>query len=187
MFSLAYYGMLRASEFTSHQHTIKACDIHVGHNKDKIMLVLYSSKTHGAESGPQKIKISAAATKSKIRSQKFFCPFKLVIHFMKLRGSYLSTKEAFFVFRDRNPVQASQFRTVLRSLLTRINLDGTLYDIHSFRSGRTSDLEKFGYSIDQIKAMGRWKSNAVYRYLKNWGIQFKWEFTNAYLATSTSL
>ena len=39
-------------------------------------------------------------------------------------------------------------------------------EVHSFRGGRTSDLANMGYSIDQIKALGRWKFNAVYRYLK---------------------
>ena len=59
IFCLAYYGMLRVGEMTLSPHTVKAGDIHVGHNKDKIQIVLYTSKTHGKESGPQKIKISA--------------------------------------------------------------------------------------------------------------------------------
>ena len=63
MFCLGYYGMLRVGELTLGPHTLKACNIHVGNNKDKILLVLYSSKTHGRESGPQKIKISAAPTR----------------------------------------------------------------------------------------------------------------------------
>ena len=59
MFCLAYYGMMRVGELTLGPHTVKAGNIHVGHNKDKILVVLYTSKTHGEESGPQKIKISA--------------------------------------------------------------------------------------------------------------------------------
>ena len=54
MFCLAYYGMLRVGELTKGPHTVRAKDIHVGNNKDKIMIVLYSSKTHGKESRPQK-------------------------------------------------------------------------------------------------------------------------------------
>ena len=63
MFGLAYYGMLRVGEITDSPHTIKAGDIHVGHNKDKLMLVLYTSNTHGTDSDPQKIKISAVPGK----------------------------------------------------------------------------------------------------------------------------
>ena len=76
-------------------------------------------------------------------------------------------KKNFSFSLDRSPVTPQHLRSLLRKVLERMNLDGNLYDVHSFRIGRTCDLEKFGYTIDQIKAMGRWKSNAVYRYLKN--------------------
>ena len=56
IFCLAYYGMLRVGELAFSNHCIKACNIHVGSNKDKILVVLYSSKTHGKESRPQKVK-----------------------------------------------------------------------------------------------------------------------------------
>ena len=59
MLAIGYYGLLRIGELTLSQHTIKAKDIHVGQNKDKIMIVLYSSKTHDEGSIPQKIKISS--------------------------------------------------------------------------------------------------------------------------------
>ena len=172
MFCLAYYGMMRVGELTLGSHTMKACNIHVGNNKDKIQIVLYTSKTHGQESRPQKIKISAVegvcnGTKGTSNKQKFLCPFQAVISFMKIRGSYLEYSEQFFVFADKSPVKPHHFRTTLRSLLDNLNLDSSLYDVHSFRSGRTCDLAKFGYSIEAIKAMGRWKSNAVYRYLKD--------------------
>ena len=165
MFSLAYYGMLRVGEITESPHDIRACNIHVGNNKDKILMVLYSSKTHGSESGPQKIKISVSDT---VKARKgIFCPFHLVARYMSMRGPYSEVEEKFFVYTDNRPVQAYQLRNVLRQLLDSLGLDSALYDVHSFRIGRTCDLEKFGYSVDQIKSMGRWKSNAVYRYLKN--------------------
>ena len=166
MFCLAYYGMLRVGELTSGPHTAKACNIHVGIKLDKIMVVLYTSKTHGKESVPQKIKISAINNKKK--DVRFFCPVKAVINYMDIRGrEYTDELEQFFVFKDKSEVKPHHFKCTLRQLLTRINLDSSLYDVHSFRSGRTCDLERFGYSVDQIKSMGRWRSNAVYRYLKN--------------------
>ena len=128
------------------------------------MVVLYTSKTRGMESRPQRIRISAVQT---VKDQKLFCPFKTVIKFMNTRGNYHLSKEPFFVFTDRSPVKPYHFRQMLRQLLDRLGLESNLYDVHSFRIGRTCDLAKFGYSIEQIKAMDRWKSNAVYRYLKN--------------------
>ena len=46
IFCLAYYGLMRVGELIQRDHPVKACDIHIGMNKDKIMLVLYTSKTH---------------------------------------------------------------------------------------------------------------------------------------------
>ena len=168
MFILSYYGMLRVSEITESQHTLKACNVHVGNNKDKILLVLYSSKTHGDESGPQKIKISAVGTPDRRLSNSNFCPFTMVVDYMKMRGPYQTATDPFFFYSDNTVVKPTQFRNTLRTILDNLNLDSSLYDVHRFRSGRTCDLAKFGYSIEQIKAMGRWKSNAVYKYLKNW-------------------
>ena len=165
IFCLAYYGMLRVGELALSDHNIKACNIHIGSNKDKILIVLYSSKTHGKESRPQKVKISALPSVGP--DKKLICPFKTVTKYMKCRGSYLNETEQFFVYADRSPVQPEHIRKTLRTFLESLSLDSSLYDVHSFRIGRTSDLEKFGYSIDSIKSMGRWKSNAVYRYLKN--------------------
>ena len=55
---------------------------------------------------------------------------------------------------------------VLKRAIKAIGLDPNLYSIHSMRLGRGTDLEKQGISIPLIKKIGRWKSNAVYKYLK---------------------
>ena len=142
MFSLAYYRMMRVGEITDSPHTLKACNITVAHNKEKILVVLYTSKTHDKESGPQKIKISGLPTSDNRKG--LFCPFKLVLAYMHMRGGYSSETEHFFTYADRSPAKANQFRDFLRLLLDKINLDSCLYDVHSFRIGRTSDLAKFG-------------------------------------------
>ena len=54
LFCLTYYGMLRVGEVSLSTHTLKAANIHVGHNKDKLMVTMYTSKTHGKEPGPRK-------------------------------------------------------------------------------------------------------------------------------------
>ena len=41
-----------------------------------------------------------------------------------------------------------------------------LYSVHSVRMGRACDLLKLGLSVESIKKIGRWRSNAVFRYLK---------------------
>ena len=44
LFCLAYYGLMRIGELAQGPHSLKACNIHTGMNKNKILIVLYSSK-----------------------------------------------------------------------------------------------------------------------------------------------
>ena len=84
LFSLAYYGLFRVGELTLSDHSIKAKNVHCGENKYKIKVYLYSSKTHGPESYPQKVKIMARDSYhntqcgSRRRSHLNFCPFQLL-------------------------------------------------------------------------------------------------------------
>ena len=167
-FCLSYYGMMRVGELSDSQHSLKAGDVHVNDNQDGLLVVLYISKTHGEESKPQKIRISAVEDPTEAaRHHRFFCPVKAVLQFMITRGNFVHDDEPFFRLSDGSPLKGDQVRVFIRTILQRLGLDGALYDVHSFRIGRTKDLWKYGYSIEEIKAMGRWKSNAVHRYLRD--------------------
>ena len=63
-------------------------------------------------------------------------------------------------------MKPDHLRRVLRICLLNIGLDPTLYDMHSTRAERALDLLKASFSIAEVKIFGRWKSSAVYRYLK---------------------
>ena len=129
--------------------------------------MLYSSKTHDLGARPQKVKISGFREATHFSKNLFFCPFKLTRQFMKMRGSYLNDAEPFFLFRDRSPVKPIHMQNTLRKKLKSLNIDATLYRTNSLRTGRTSDLIKYGYTIEQVKLVGRWKSNIVYKYIRN--------------------
>ena len=91
--SVGYYGLFRVGELAADlksvsNHAIKAKDVHLGKNKDKILFILHSSKTHDKESLPQKVKISANPTgrqKSSKLSKSHFCPFRIFCDYMVLR------------------------------------------------------------------------------------------------------
>ena len=167
MFTLAYYGLLRIGELTESPHVVKAKDVYVGTMKNKIMLVLYSSKTHNKRSSPQTIKIDALDNyKMEVGSEKSFCPFYICQTYSQMRNGYLTDDEQYFVFRDHSPVKPYHVRKVLKKILRNIGLNPKLYGTHSFRIGRATDLLINKESVDHIKQLGRWKSNAVYKYLK---------------------
>ena len=58
IFALMYYGLMRIGEVVQGSHTLKAKDMHISQNKNKMLIVLYSSKTHSKANLPQKIKIT---------------------------------------------------------------------------------------------------------------------------------
>ena len=167
LFALAYYGMFRVGELTESQHTVKAKNIHVGVNKSKILIILYSSKTHGRDAIPQRVKITAEDGSNNPKNKRNFCPFTLVQNYYKLRGGYDSDEENFYVFRDKSPVKPVDMRSVLRLMLSKLNLQDSLYDCHSCRIGRTTDLARWNYPISKLKTMGRWTSNIVYKYIRD--------------------
>ena len=57
----AYFGLLRLGELTADPHAILAKNVHLGENKNKILFILESSKTHGKDKKPQLVKISSRA------------------------------------------------------------------------------------------------------------------------------
>ena len=175
LFSLVYYGLMRVGELTLSPHTLKAKDMHIGSNKDKVLMILHSSKTHGKESAPQQIKITANAINESINeplkrfndSRGIFCPFELIRQFTNYRGSYMNDQEPFFVFQGHTPVRPENMRKTLKKILSRLGLQSHLYNCHSFHSGRSCNLFKYGFSVDEIRCIGRWRSKAVYKYLKD--------------------
>ena len=167
MFALGYYGLMRIGELTWSPHVMKACNVYTASNKEKILIILYTSKTHGQESYPQQIKITSNAEERTGKyKQRHFRLFKLMQRFRVMRGeTYESPTEPFFIFRDGTPVTAAHARAVLKTAITALDLDCSLYNTHSLRIGRSCDLIKYGYHIEEVKRMGRWRSSCIYKYI----------------------
>ena len=106
-FLLLYYGLFRIGELAWSQHAVRAKDVHIANNKDKMLFVLYTSKTHGLESKPQKIKISSVQSMNKLNSgniKRFFCPFASSREYLAVRGNSLTEQDPFFILSDNSPV-----------------------------------------------------------------------------------
>ena len=156
--------MFRIGELVQGPHIMLARNVHLALNKKKLLVILYHSKTHGIDKIPQKIKITGDANYH--NDFKCFCPFQLTATYLNCRGQYLEDDEQFFIFRDGAPVKPNHVKTTLRNCLTNLNLNSANYGCRSLRIGRATDLQKLGYQLQEICDAGRWKSNAVYRYLK---------------------
>ena len=118
-------------------------------------------------SKPQIIKIQGMSyDRDKSSHGQNLCPFELLNRYLSVRTPFNNDYEQFFIFRDRSPVTPWHFRKLLKTLLVKNNLDYRLYCMHGFRTGMASDLLDAGVSVETIRKLGRWKSNAVYTYLR---------------------
>ena len=102
-----------------------------------------------------------------VNGSKLVCPYQLLHPYLEVRVPYIDNNESFFVFRDRIPVKAVQFRKILKAAVADCGLDCSLYDTHSLCTGHSIDLCRLGIKLRMICNLGRWHSNAVFSYLKN--------------------
>ena len=112
LFSTTYYSLFRVGEVTSGSHPIKVVDVHVGQNKQKILFILRTSKTHNKGDKPQKVKISSSKSIHWHLSHSFLCPYACLRDYIKLRPKFITPDEPFFVFRDSRPVSPQNMRNV---------------------------------------------------------------------------
>ena len=112
LYATAYYRLFRMSELISGDHPVQVRDVHIADNKNKLMFVLHTSKTHWTDQKPQVVKISATpatlpkyqmhSTRSTATSD--YCPYELLRNFLAVRSGFTSHTEPFFVFKDKGPV-----------------------------------------------------------------------------------
>ena len=94
----------------------KVANVHIAVNKEKLLVVVYTSKTHSIARKPQKIKITSnKREKTGKYAHRYFCPFKILWHFVSVRGDYKSIHDPFFVFQDNLPVTAEHIRPFVKT------------------------------------------------------------------------
>ena len=95
-----------------------------------------------------------------------YCPYQLLRDYIDIRPKFKNPNEPFFVFSDHSPVSPVQMRNTLKMIIALSGFDESLYNCASFRIGRASDMLKMGISVETIKKIGHWRSNAVFTYLR---------------------
>ena len=170
IYAAGYFGLLRIGEVSKSPHVIKAKDAFMGENKDKFLFILHSSKMHCRGDKPQKVKIACSPVNNRLNSNQVgstpspdkYCPFQILSDYIDKRPLAIQSREQFFVFQDNTPVTPSHIYKNLNSMFKEMGLDQHNYSFHSLSSGRTQDLRSLGLSIETIKNLGRWKTNAVF-------------------------
>ena len=158
IFILGYQGAFRLGELVKSndlKHTIMLENISFIQKGDSMHLVVkMMSFKHSVE--PTSLVICEQAN--------VLCSVRAVKNFLVLRGS---TKGPLFLDCRGNPVTRDQVVSVLKTSIEKLGLDPNLFNGHSLRIGRTTDLAKDGFSALRIKQVGRWKSNAFHKYIRD--------------------
>ena len=172
IFTVAYFGLFRIGELAYSEHSVRAQDVFIGTNKKKFLFILRSSKTHNKETRPQSIKVSSqrrlsSSYKAQNTEQLSVpCPYQLLNRYRALRGPCKADEsDRFFVYSDGSNVTTAQVQKCLKNILKLAGFSQRHYSFHSFHARRTHDLLKLGLSIETIKKIGRWQSNAIFKYL----------------------
>ena len=161
IFLVMYQGLMRIGEVSEGDHVIKAAHVHEAENKKQFLIMLYSSKTHGKGNKPQTIYI-----KSDDNTNSMYNTVDELRKYVQMRPPYINTTDQFFIFPNRANVRPDDVRRILKCTISNIGLDPDNYDTHSFHIGRATDLFKAGTEVETIKKIGRWESNAIYKYLR---------------------
>lgn len=92
------------------------------------------------------------------------CPVHCLLEYLKLRGN---TPGPLFCMPDLKPITRDIFIKNLKIALSFCGLDPTLYKSHSYRIGGASYYAEIGLSDEQIRLIGRWKTNAFRKYIRS--------------------
>ena len=159
---LAYFGFLRASEFTipnatafsPHQNlTINDVTVDQRINPSRMQVHVKVSKTDPFRQGCI-IAVGLGRTP--------LCPISAMLSYLSIRGGNTGP---LFVRSHGVPLTRAYFTERLRSLLNVAGIAGR-YSSHSFRIGAATSAALAGVPEHMIQTLGRWTSSAYLTYIR---------------------
>ena len=157
MFSLAFVAFLRVGEITK-----------TGSSYNPNLLCIHNISVC---SNPPSLNVSFQHYKHKTPGPPFTLTVtdlpqmpvvQFILTYIKLRGP---APGPLFLYKGV-PVTRNLFVQTLNSCLKFLNLNHLPYKSHSFRIGAASYAISNGVSYDKVKIMGRWKSDALAKYIR---------------------
>ena len=161
-FTLAFFGLLRVSEFTvpslrEFDPRIHATNGSIHFSRNHYTFHLSRSKTdqygHGYD-----VYIPQIGGK--------LCPHAAMINYLTEQGQTMQAAPL-FVFTSGKPLTRNSCLKHLHHALGRIGYDPKNFNTHSFRIGAATSASHAGISTSVIKVLGRWRSDAYRRYTRS--------------------
>jgi site-specific recombinase XerD len=152
MFTLAFAAMLRISEITignQSTHTIQAQNVTCDRASCTLLLPSYKHSV-------------APVTLILRASDSQLCPVAALLAYLRLRGQ---APGPLFTNSNGKGISRKFFLSQLNLCLSNTTGLGRITS-HSFRIGGATYMSQCGYSDDDIRRMGRWRSDAMLRYIR---------------------
>ena len=158
LFSLMFHALLRLGEVTDSPHNLQYSNLSLTTNA---LSLTFTSFKHSL-GHPVTITLQASASPA--------CPVRLIHSYLTLRGH---SPGPLFMSHNRSPLNASYFRSFLKSSLALAGLSSLRITPHSFRIGAATYAASMGFTSEQIKTLGRWRSAAFKKYIRIQAITLK--------------
>ena len=160
LFCVAYFGCFRVSEFLISTDDLKLLSLdRVLLRKDGAFEFLLH-KTKNNSRGPIQEVIFHQLGDDPI------CPVAAIHGFLNHRPVTPGSTPLFVNARGQSPITPKVFNAMVRLILVRLGrTDFKLFSAKSFRVGAASEAYSLGYSLDDVKGLGRWNSDAFMDYI----------------------
>ncbi len=163
-FLCAFFGFMRVGEFTANSKlTIQPSALRVGevrfcHSQQHGHSVEISSQCSKSNQlgPPQIIRLAQAQNLA-------FCPVAALHKFLTVRPK---CQGILFCHFDGGPLTRFQFGSVLQKAIGCLGMEGLNFKSHSLRIGAATTAFELGIPISDIQNLGRWRSEAVVRYIR---------------------
>ena len=152
-FTLAYYGFLRVSEYTTTSRNVNQASLLLSDlilKPGHLLLLVRKDKTNQC-GFPICLKLKITL--------KSCCPVRAFIKYC--HGRTKSDQHSIcFVFEDGKFLTRQNVNYWLKVIL------GGGFSSHSFRIGAATSAQNDGWTTEQIRTAGRWKSNVYMKYIR---------------------
>ncbi|MES9879362.1 MAG: hypothetical protein ABW185_00580 [Sedimenticola sp.] len=158
---LAFHAFLRIGEMcskssTTENNVIQRQDVHFIVDETGVSGIELTFRRFKHSSHPVTLFLAQSTTKG-------MCPVHALQNYL---NSSSHRNGPLFQLPNGQAVSYDFFNGHLKNVIGFLGLDTNLYKSHSFRIGAATHATMQGHSADQIKKMGRWKSNALERYVR---------------------
>lgn len=161
-FTLAFFAFLRVGEFTTKSRNDKGERVLAVHD------IAFKDPGHSAV----QVRVRFSKTDQHGRAVVLvickapgvpICPVAAIERYLAIRPVCVGP---FFIHMDKSPLTRFQFQSILTKSLLFSGHSVGKYSTHSFRIGAATTAAVCGFTPDEIKCFGRWRSGAFKRYIR---------------------